>query len=245
MEPDDPSFDAVMAVHALSGSIALLAAPIAMAVRKGGRWHRLWGKIFVYTMMLVCATALIAGVARPNIVMALVAIFSFHLVASGWRALYLKRLHKGQRPTRLDWILHGTAGTINFCLLLYGISGLLLKQDRHPMYNVFVVFGALGSFMVVRYVYQFYKRKHERHEWLFDHVVGMLAGYIATVSAFSAVNFPHWFPHAPTWLLWLWPTLIGVPCIILTTRYYRRRYKNNRSPHNDFKVKLGLGGSLR
>ena len=239
MEPEDASFRAVLAVHALCGGIALLVAPLAMAVRKGGRWHRLWGKTFVYTMMVVCATAIITGVVRPNIIMALVAVFSFHLVASGWRALYLKRLHKGQRPERLDWILHGTAGAINFCLLLYGASGLLLKHDKHPMYMVFVVFGALGSLMVVRYVYQFFKRKHERHEWLFDHAIGMMAGYIATVSAFSAVNFPAWFPEMPAWLIWLWPSLIGAPCIMLTTRYYRRRYKNSRSPHNDFKVRLG------
>ena len=73
---------------------ALVAAPLAMAVRKGGRWHRLWGKIFVYTMMLVCSTAIVVGVARENIIMALVAVFSFHLVASGWRGLYLKKLHK-------------------------------------------------------------------------------------------------------------------------------------------------------
>lgn len=240
MEPGEPSYQFIMALHSLSGGVALVAAPLAMAVRKGGRWHRLWGKIFVYTMMLVCATAIVVGVARENIIMALVAVFSFHLVASGWRGLYLKKLHKGLRAQRMDWVLHGTAGAFNFCLLLWGTFGLVLKHDRSPMYPVFVVFGLLGTALVARSVFLFFRRKHERHAWLIEHIIGMLAGYIATLSAFSAVNFPDWFPGLPVWLIWLWPTLLGVPTIVLITRYFNKRYKNHRTPYDDFKVKIGM-----
>jgi hypothetical protein len=46
----------------------------------------------------------------------------------------------------------------------------------------------------------------------------MLAAYIATVTAFSAVNFT--FLH-PIWVRWLWPTVAGT--VLIT--YYTTRYK--------------------
>ena len=114
---DDPYIWALR-VHWVAGGVALLVAPLAMAVRKGGRWHRRWGKAFVYAMAIVCVTAIAISIPKDNYLMALVAVFSFHLTATGWRALYLKKLHKGQRPTAVDWLLHGTAGAFNFCLLV-------------------------------------------------------------------------------------------------------------------------------
>jgi hypothetical protein len=47
----------------------------------------------------------------------------------------------------------------------------------------------------------------------------MLAAYIATVSAFSAVNFH--FIH-PIWLRWLWPTVVG--SLVIT--YYTAQYQS-------------------
>jgi hypothetical protein len=46
----------------------------------------------------------------------------------------------------------------------------------------------------------------------------MLAAYIATVSAFSAVNF-HFIN--PVWLRWLWPTVVG--SLVIT--FYTARYQ--------------------
>ncbi|MBL0044631.1 MAG: hypothetical protein IPP33_09615 [Flavobacteriales bacterium] len=85
----------VLRLHGASGALALFVAPMAMFVYKGGLWHRRWGKIFFYSMILVCATAIIMAVAVPrNFWLALVAVFSFHMVASGYRSLYLKKLMK-------------------------------------------------------------------------------------------------------------------------------------------------------
>ena len=64
----------------------------------------------------------------------------------------------------------------------------------------------------------------------------MMAGYIATVSAFSAVNLSTLLPVV---VAWLWPTLLGTPVIILLVRHYRQRYGHHRTPQDDFKVKLG------
>lgn len=232
----DEALNGLLQVHWIAGGVALVVAPLAMAVRKGGRWHRRWGRTFVFAMLVVCITAVLVALPKGNALMALVAVFSFHLTAAGWRALYLKRLHKGQRPAAIDWVLHGTAGAFNFCLLLWGVGGIVLRHTKDPRHIIFAVFGTVGTVLVLRYARQFFKRRHDRHEWLYDHMSGMMAGYIATVSAFSAVNLSTLLPVV---VAWLWPTLLGTPVIILLVRHYRQRYGHHRNPQDDFKVKLG------
>lgn len=212
----------ILRVHAIAGGIALVVAPLAMALPKGGTWHRRWGKAYFYRMVVVCITAVVLGIAhyQRSFWLALVGVFSFHLVASGYRSLYLKKLHEGLKPQPTDLWLHGIAGTVNGGLLIWGLAHLLMGQ-RDTKAMLFTVFGAIGSYMVVIQLHRFYKRKHDKREWFYGHISGMLGAYIATLSAFSAVNLEM---IRPTWLKWLWPTLVGVPLIILWTGHYRRRF---------------------
>lgn len=226
-------------LHWLAGGVALVVAPLALFMRKGGRWHRRWGWVFIAALVLMCGTALAAALPGRDVVMALVALFSAHLGLVGWRALYLKDLHKGLRPGWIDWTLHGTAAVFNAGLLLWGVAGLLLKHDHDPMYPVFTLFGAIGSAVVVRFAWHFVRNRHDRHQWLYDHMIGMVAGYIATVTAFSAVNLAPLVPQALAGMAWIWPTAVGAPAIHYAIRHFRRRYGRSRTPHDDFKVKLG------
>ena len=208
-------------IHAMAGVIALGVAPLAMLVRKGGDWHRRWGKAYFHSMIVVCATAIFLAIARPkNFWLALVAVFSFHLVASGYRSLYLKKLHQGLKPAAIDLWLHGVAGAINGGLLIWGISHMLMGQ-RDTKAILFSIFGLIGTAMVFLNVQRFYKRKHDKREWFFGHLSGMLGGYIATLSAFSAVNLTM---IKPVWLQWLWPTLLGIPIIVMWSAAYRKRF---------------------
>jgi fluoride ion exporter CrcB/FEX len=175
-------------------------------------------------MSVVVVTAIIAGIVRPNILMALVALFSFHMLASGYRALYLKRLHEGQRMQRWDFILQGSAAVINGALFLWGLINLTMGR-RDSASIIFFVFGSVGLFMVWRNVHQFFKRSVDKREWLYMHMTGFLGGYIATVSAFSAVNL-HMIQ--PTWLQWLWPTIIGSPLIAYWISYYRKGFAKGK-----------------
>ena len=211
-------------LHAFAGALALVIAPLAMLASKGSDAHRRWGKVFFYAMSVVVVTAIIAGIVRPNILMALVALFSFHMLASGYRALYLKRLHEGQRMQRWDFILQGSAAVINGALFLWGLINLTMGR-RDSASIIFFVFGSVGLFMVWRNVHQFYKRSVDKREWLYMHMTGFLGGYIATVSAFSAVNL-HMIQ--PIWLQWLWPTIIGSPLIAYWISYYRKGFAKGK-----------------
>ena len=53
----------------------------------------------------------------------------------------------------------------------------------------------------------------------------MLAAYIATVTAFSVVNFD----FLPPIIRWLWPTIVGTVGIVIWTRYYRKKFTRRRT----------------
>lgn len=228
-------------LHALAGFIALAVAPLAMLARKGGDWHRRWGKAYFYSMVLVAATAIALGIHRSNWLMAMVAVFAFHMIASGYRALYLKRLHEGQRPQRADLILMGSAGIINGGLFLWGAVNLALgHRGSGPV--IFTVFGIIGLLFVWRDLQRFYRSSHDKRDWLYAHMTGFLGGYIATVSAFSAVNLTM---IQPQWVQWIWPTVIGAPLIAAWVGRYRRRFDAGGRSRDLFELRIGRGPRKR
>jgi hypothetical protein len=58
--------------------------------------------------------------------------------------------------------------------------------------------------------------------WWYTHLGNMIGSYIAAWSAFSVVTLSRYLGDA--WYVWLWPTIVGVPAIVLTTAYYRRKF---------------------
>ena len=221
---DEPNavFTSVLAIHIAAGSVALLVAPGAMATAKGSRWHRRWGHAFVWAMGVVAATALVLATIRPNLFLALVAVFSFYLAFIGQREIARRRLPSGQRAAPLDWAGAIIAGLGAIGLLLYA----LIPRDggRSGLWPVALVFGLLGLLLAGREVRSFRRPPSDPRAWWYLHMGNMIGAYIATVSAFSVVNFT----FLPPLVRWLWPTAVGVPVIVLWTRYYRRKFAKPR-----------------
>lgn len=231
---EDKIIDSLQFLHATSGFVALVVAPFAMIARKSSSNHRRWGKVFFWAMVVVVVTAITLSVLRLNWLMAMVAIFSFHMIASGYRSLYHKKLHEGQKPRAMDIVLQGSAGVINAGLLLWGAINLIFGH-RDGMSIVFLAFGFVGLLLVFGNLHRFYKRSHDKQEWLYGHMTGFLGGYIATVSAFSAVNMSF---IQPIWLQWLWPTLVGSPLIAYWIRHYKARFTRGRRAKEIFDLRL-------
>ncbi|MGB0125723.1 MAG: hypothetical protein WA419_12445 [Silvibacterium sp.] len=64
---------ALLALHITAGGGAFVLAPLALVTAKGGRAHRLWGRIYFWCMTVVAFTALVMAVYRPVLFLALVA----------------------------------------------------------------------------------------------------------------------------------------------------------------------------
>ncbi len=212
-------FTIVRSVHISAGTLALVLAPLAMLTVKGGRAHRLWGKIYFWSMAVVASTAVGMGLWRPKIFLALLAVFSFYMAFAGYRTLSRRRPAQGQGAAALDWAAALVTFAVSASLVVLGLVRPGPSWQRLGI--VPVVFGALGMILAGLDIGKFVRPPADRNAWWFAHMGGMLGSYIATVSAFSVVNFT----FLPIAVRWLWPTVIGTPLIAVWVAYYRVRFR--------------------
>ena len=213
-------FPVVRILHIFCGMIALFVAPAAILTVKGGLAHRRWGKIYFWMMAMVAATAMVMAVYRPIIFLALLAVFSFYFAFRGYRSILLKR-----GAETMDWVaaLSSLVGSLGLLVLgIYPFAGV-----RLPAPAVSIAFGMVGVVIAGSDIWKFLRPPVDRNNWWYSHMAGMLASYIATLSAFSVVNFR----FLPIAVRWLWPTVLGTPAIFIWIAYYRRRFarKGNRA----------------
>ncbi len=210
----------LLGVHVAAGASSFLLAPVALATAKGGKQHKRWGMVYLWSMGAVAATALPMALYRPVLFLALVAVFSFYLAFSGYRVLRLKALARGGSAAPVDWI----AGVFTFvssgCLAAFGA---FRPQWVQGFGIVAVVFGVIGMRAAGLQMWSFVRKPKEKMFWWYTHLGNFIGSYIAAWTAFSVVTLSHVFQHAGM-VLWLWPTAVGVPAIALTTAYYKRKF---------------------
>ncbi len=209
----------LLAVHIAAGGAAFLLAPVALATAKGGKQHKRWGMVYLWAMGVVAVTALPMALYRPVLFLALVAIFSFYLAFSGYRVLRLKDLARGGEARPVDWI----AGVITFvaCFALAALAIVRPAMVQHMSY-VAVAFGIVGMRAAGGQMWSFVRKPQEKMFWWYRHLQGFIGSYIAAWTAFSVVTLPLIFGQH----LWFWvmPLAIGVPAIVMTTAYYKRKF---------------------
>jgi hypothetical protein len=214
----DGIFRAVLLIHILFGSVALFVAPAAMLTRKGGVWHRRWGKIFFWSITGVAVTAVVMSLLRSGLFFLLVALFSFYLALTGYRVLDRKK--PKQRPGKMDWAAASIMLLGGLVLVAYGMY--LMVTSSFGM--VAIIFGVIGFLFGMSDIRDFVHPPGEKMAWWYSHMGRMLSAYIATVTAFSVVNFK-FLPPVPRWL---WPTVAGTIGIVVWTRHYRRKFSGLR-----------------
>ncbi len=215
----DDLFHIVRSIHILNGAVALVIAPLAMMTVKGGLWHRRWGKIYFWAMFGVAVTAVVMCFLRSGLFLFLVAIFSFYLALTGYRVL--KRKKPEDRPGILDW-----CATVAMLVAgIFLIASGALEADLGSNRWVRIVFGAIGLLLSGSDIRRFFKPSMNKRAWWFEHMTRFLAAYIATVTAFSVVNFK----FLPYLARWLWPTVIGVAGILIWRAYYKKQFARDLS----------------
>ena len=167
-------------------------------------------------MMGVAFSAFILWTLGAQLFLMLIAVFSFYLAFSGYRAVKLKN----HPPQEEDWLVAGAAFIAGLGLIGMGLYN---KIQGDSFGIVAIVFGAGCTFDATRDMLRFSRPITDQRAWLITHLTKMLGAYIATVSAVSAVNF-QFLP--PVWR-WLWPTIIIGPMIFMWVQKYRSRTIEN------------------
>jgi hypothetical protein len=201
---------ALLIVHIFAGTIALSSALVAIGTKAldlGHRWHIYAGTTFFLAMILIFVTALPMALIRRSAFLVLISIFSLYLVLRGWR---IARNRVGT-PNALDWV---TSGVMAVAAVGMVITGGLLIGRGDTLGIVLLAFGALGAVLSWIDAKQYRVGSLRGKERIVQHLNRMLAATIATLTAFAVINI-----RIEAWyLVWLAPTVLITPIIILWSR---------------------------
>jgi len=223
----------LLTTHVTAGFTAFFLAPVALATAKGGRQHRRWGRFYLWSMGVVTSTALPMALFRPVLFLALLSVVASYLAFSGYRVLKLKALANGGSAQLIDWLAASVAFAAS--ALLAALGWFRPAAIQH-MQIVAIAVGVLGMRGTATDLYHFVNKPTEKMFWWYSHLAKFIGSYIAAWTAFSVVTLSHIFRHAGI-ILWLWPAAIGVPAIVLTTAYYKRKFASRMAaPVRDLSV---------
>ncbi|MBO0938578.1 DUF2306 domain-containing protein [Fibrella sp. HMF5335] len=222
---------ALLVLHIAVGTVALFVGLVPMFSQKGNSLHRRTGLVYVWCMIIVAITAILLCGLQPfkmfRLFLAGIAVFSFYLCMTGWRATKNKKGLYAPFDKVLAYItLVVGAGMIAFGVYLLVLNGLQF------MPIVFTFFGVLTSRFALEDVRTLGQPAQKQH-WFFQHFIRMGGSYIATFTAAVVTNAPRLAPaNAPEWLeilYWIAPSLIGGWFIGLTVRRYKLKFAKKTS----------------
>ena len=193
-----------LVLHIASGFTALLTGTAILLRRKGGKSHRLTGRIYFIALMAVAFSAFALSLLHPNSFLFMIGAFTLYQGLSGYRAVKDRLQNLGV------WdVLITVLGASNAVAM--GMSGQV----------VLMVFGGISAYLVVGDVRMFSLiLRHlpiPKSLWLQRHIGHMMGSYIATVTAFLVVNYAG---SSLGMLVWFAPTVVLVPLIFLWIRRY-------------------------
>ena len=204
----------LLILHIGAGSLALLTAAIAVFTPKGQKWHVLSGRVYAIAMTLVFLTAVPLSLLGADILLLLIAFFSFYLVFAGWR---FARNRRGA-PHAVDWTATAIMLTTGLGMGLY--AGVLAGSGDSQWVTM-AVFAAIAVALGVADGLYHRLRRATGGRRVSRHLTNMLGGTIATITATLVVNVE----TNPEWIAWILPTVVITPFITWWNFRIARQYR--------------------
>jgi uncharacterized protein (DUF2141 family)/uncharacterized membrane protein len=239
-----------LALHIAAGITALVSMWIPMFAKKGAQLHRRTGTVFVAAMAIVSVTSLmLAGArflfdarpeaARAGLFLLYVSILTGASVSTGVRVLRTKK-RVGPNLHWWDIGLSALLAASSVAMAIYGIvTGTMLFAG-------FSVVGLVNGGGQLAY---WLRNPQSPMHWWFEHMSAMLGACIAATTAFLVVNAQRWGLDTFSVVLWLAPSIVGVPVIAIWTGYYRRKFARasgarRQAPGGDLGLQTGIVRAL-
>lgn len=196
----------VLIIHLASGAAALVAAAIAVGTKKGAQAHRRWGRMFGIAMVLIFLTAFTLLALPPTpasgrVFLGLIALFSVWLALTGW-----VRARNRAEPTRAEWAL--ALAMLAVFPLMFGAGAWMLSAGA-TLGWVLLVFGGIALALGGNEVLGLKRGRFVGKRRIASHLTYMLAGTIATLTAFSVTALQ----GVPPLVAWLGPSVLISPVI--------------------------------
>lgn len=218
-------------LHIAAGFLALILFWIPLVTKKGGKVHNKVGWVYVFAMAFVSFSAFYMGCYRvlfDETADATRVSFSWFLIfisvlsgATCWYGIRVLR-YKKRKERHRSWI-------DLFVSSLLLISGIGIAWYGFKIgTSLITYFPLLGVFLGGSQLYYWLRKPVKNMHWLFEHLSGMIACSISTVTAFTVFGAPRLL-NIPSSSLFLWflPTVILVPVLMLFTIKYEKKYNKH------------------
>jgi uncharacterized membrane protein len=189
--------------HVIAGTIALLTGLAALSVKKGGKSHLLFGRVFTWMMVIVIVTGLTGVFAfKRNTFLLVLTLLSGYNCFSGIRAVRLG----GKKPGGIDYAapLVVMAAAVYY---LYYIRSIGLY------WSPVVIYSTIGALFLVT-VYDLFKALMPvmllKRTVIYEHIYKMVSALSGLASAFTGTVFPDHKPYSQ-----FLPSVLGLLCIIV------------------------------
>ncbi|MGB1242451.1 MAG: hypothetical protein ACPG49_08015 [Chitinophagales bacterium] len=210
------SKEILVQIHGLSGIIVFIVGLLQILLKKGGKIHSYLGLTYVAAWLFLVITGGLIG----SYMILLLGIFGFYFVLSGYRFAKLKKI-----PAQLfDKILIIIGILVGVWILISAVRLFIAGNVSFGI--IFTVFGGIFTSVTIKDYQQFIlKQKKDKlfglkQFWYFEHFGRMYISYIAALTAFSALQNVFGIEV----LNWLLPTVLGTILIIVTKRYYIKKF---------------------
>lgn len=134
--------------HLIVGTLSIVAGFLSMLFRKGSRLHRIAGKGFFYSMLILCFSGFYLSASRSLQFTFFLAFFSTYLLLTGWYAISRKHT----TITVFDRFGFFAVSAIGLLALVIASIGWIFglkhppTEPPYPAYFLFVVFACLLAY---------------------------------------------------------------------------------------------------
>ncbi len=211
----------IKAIHIVCGIAVGITGLLQILLRKGGKLHRITGRIYLWAWLPLVVTGGIIG----STLILLFGLFGYYMVLTGYG---MARSRSGVLDGWFKVVI--VLGTILGAVL--AVWAMMLLVTGNINFGIIaLVFGLLffltASKDMRRYILGAHRGQLHGHkmEWFFEHFIRMYISLIAATTAFSAIQELSSEPLVN----WLAPTVIGTLLIILAQKKYGRKFKIDKA----------------
>ncbi len=223
-------FDVFLIGHIIMGAFGLVAFWLPVLSRKGGRFHRRWGRYFTYSMLgtgtLAAGmglTTLVApmpthphvhdpDIANPETIrglfgwmMVYLAILTVHLA---WHSIETVR-HKKNR------LVIVTPVTVGLQFLVMGLAANCALQGIILGQPIMIGISSVGLASGPLNLYYMWRAAPPAHSYLMEHVRTGIGAGVSVYTAFLAFGAVRLMPsEAFNPIMWAVPTVVGISIIL-------------------------------
>ncbi len=217
-------------LHVMAGFTSLTIGLVPFLTKKGGKVHRMSGKIFYNAMLITAVSALLLSLYRFNPFLFMVGMLTGYSTFTGLQGLKWMRKQKN-KAERQDWM-----GLWIFSGLLVGflVVALVWLYPQNlafvPVLIIFTLF-LLSQILEDASIFTGKKVMKSRNNWILYHIGRITGAYIAALTAFLVNVVP-----TPLGILgWLLPAVIGVPLIFYFQKQYgtKKKWPTYKNPASE------------